>query len=61
MRRVPIAMNDGDATQLLATPAWRDPRIHLLDDLWLITIFAVLFATALPWLLSGLSIEGWHR
>jgi PAS domain-containing protein len=50
-------MNDGDATQLLATPAWRDPRIHLLDDLWLITIFAVLFATALPWLLSGLSID----
>ena len=50
-------MNDRDATQLLAAPVWRDPRIHLLDDLWLLSIFAVLFATALPWLVSGLAID----
>ncbi len=50
-------MSDRDATQLLARPLWRDPRIHLLDDLWLLTIFAVLFAVALPWLLSGLAID----
>jgi len=50
-------MNDAEATQLLARPAWRDPRVHLLDDLWLVTIFAVLFATTLPWLLSGLAID----
>ena len=50
-------MNDGNATQLLVRPAWRDPRIHLLDDLWLVTIFAVLFATAVPWLASGLAID----
>ncbi len=50
-------MSEHDATQLLARPLWRDPRIHLLDDLWLLTIFAVLFAVALPWLLSGLAID----
>lgn len=50
-------MNDAEATQLLARPAWRDPRVHLLDDLWLLTIFAVLFAAAVPWLLSGLTID----
>jgi PAS domain-containing protein len=50
-------MDRGEATQLLARPVWRDPRIHLLDDLWLLTIFAVLFATAIPWLVSGLVID----
>ena len=50
-------MSDGDATQLLVRPVWRDPRIHLLDDLWLLTIFAALFAIAVPWLVSGLAID----
>jgi PAS domain-containing protein len=50
-------MNDGNATQLLATLVWRDPRVRLLDDTWLVTIFAVLFATAVPWLVSGLAID----
>jgi PAS domain-containing protein len=50
-------MNDSNATQFLSRPVWRDPRIHLLDDLWLLTIFAVLFATAVPWRVSGLSID----
>jgi PAS domain-containing protein len=50
-------MNDGDATQILATLGWHDPRIHLLDDTWLLTIFAILFATAVPWLVSGLAID----
>jgi PAS domain-containing protein len=50
-------MNDGNATQLLSPLRWRDPRIHLLDDTWLLTIFAVLFATAVPWLVSGLAID----
>lgn len=49
--------NDDNATQFLSRPVWRDPRIHLLDDLWLLTIFAVLFATAVPWLVSGLAID----
>jgi len=50
-------VSDRDATQLLSRPVWRDPRIHLLDDLWLLTIFAVLVATLLPWLVSGLAID----
>jgi PAS domain-containing protein len=50
-------MSDLNSTQVLAALAWRDPRAHLLDDSWLVTIFAVLIATALPWLLSGLAID----
>lgn len=50
-------MNDSNATQTLSALAWHDPRIHLLDDTWLLTIFAILFATALPWLVSGLTID----
>jgi len=50
-------MSDNNTTQLMSRPVWRDPRIHLLDDLWLLTVFAVLFATAVPWLVSGLAID----
>lgn len=50
-------MNDGNATQFLTPLVWHDPRVHLLDDTWLLTIFAVLFATAVPWLASGLAID----
>jgi PAS domain-containing protein len=50
-------MNPGDATQLLPAPSWSDPRIHLLDDTWLLTIFAILLATVVPWLVSGLDIN----
>ena len=46
-----------DATQVIAMPGWNDPGIHLLDDTWLLTIFAVLLATALPWLVSGLDVN----
>jgi len=46
-----------DATQLRPAPSWSDPRIHLLDDTWLLTIFAVLLATTLPWLVSGFEIN----
>ena len=46
-----------DATQALPLPTWTDPRIHLLDDSWLLTIFAMLLATALPWLVSGFDID----
>lgn len=49
-------MNIGD-TQLLPAPAWSDPRIHLLDDTWLLTIFAILLATVVPWLVSTLDID----
>ncbi len=49
-------ITSGD-TQLLPAPAWRDPRVHLLDDTWLLTIFTILLATALPWLVSAFAID----
>jgi hypothetical protein len=48
---------NSEATQLLPPPSWSDPRIHLLDDGWLVTIFAILLATALPWLLAGFDVD----
>jgi PAS domain-containing protein len=50
-------MKSLDSTQLLPLPTWTDPRIHLLDDLWLVTIVAILFAAGLPWLLSSFDIR----
>lgn len=50
-------MSPGDATQMLPVPTWSDPRIHLLDDTWLLTIFAILLATVVPWLVSALDIN----
>lgn len=49
-------MNIGD-TQIIAAPTWTDPRIHLLDDTWLLTIFAILLGTVVPWLVSSLDIN----
>lgn len=46
-----------DATQLLPNPSWENPRVHLLDDLWLMTLAAIVFATAVPWLFSGFEID----
>ncbi|HEX3844132.1 MAG TPA: PAS domain-containing protein [Steroidobacteraceae bacterium] len=50
-------MKSLDSTQLLPLPTWNDPRVHLLDDLWLVTIVAILFAAGLPWLLSSFDIR----
>ena len=49
-------MKIGD-TQQVPAPMWSDPRIHLLDDTWLLTIFAILLATVVPWLVSALDIN----
>lgn len=46
-----------DATLRLPPPSWSDPRIHLLDDSWLLTIFAILLATALPWMLADFDVD----
>lgn len=50
-------MKSLDSTQLLPLPTWTDPRVHLLDDLWLLAIFAILFAAGLPWLVSSLDVQ----
>jgi PAS domain-containing protein len=46
-----------DGTQLIPRLVWDNPRIHLLDDVWLFTIVAVLLATGVPWLLSGFEVD----
>ncbi|HLQ07765.1 MAG TPA: PAS domain-containing protein [Steroidobacteraceae bacterium] len=50
-------MNDSHGTQLLPALLWRDPRIHPLDDTWLLTIFTILPAIALPRFVSGVDID----
>jgi len=50
-------MTSLDSTQVLPAPTWIDPRVHLLDDLWLLAIFAILFAAGLPWLVSSFDIQ----
>jgi PAS domain-containing protein len=46
-----------DSTQLIPHPIWLNPRVHLLDDIWLLTIVAILVATGLPWLASGFEVD----
>jgi PAS domain-containing protein len=46
-----------DGTQLIPRPVWDNPRIQLLDDIWLFTIVAILVATGVPWFLSGFEVD----
>ena len=46
-----------DRTQWLMRPTWENPRIHLLDDVWLLTIVALLIATGLPWFASDFEVD----
>ncbi|MEP7246604.1 MAG: hypothetical protein ABI885_23395, partial [Gammaproteobacteria bacterium] len=50
-------MKSGDETMLLPAPVWSDPRVHLLDDIWLLAIFAILLAIVLPWLITPFDID----
>jgi hypothetical protein len=50
-------MSRGEHTQRLPSPIWADPRVHLLDDVWLVTIVAILVATGVPWFLSGFQVQ----
>lgn len=38
-------------------PLWENPRVQLLDDIWLLTIVAILVATGLPWFASGFDVD----
>ena len=46
-----------DSTQLMPQPIWQNPRVHLLDDMWLLTIVAIVVATGLPWIASGFEVD----
>lgn len=50
-------MRNVDSTQLLPYPVWQNPRVHLLDDVWLMTIVAILTATVVPWYLNGFVLD----
>src|SRR5882757_2075191 len=55
-RQAPVRPNP-DSTQLIPRPVWENPRAHLLDDIWLLTIVAILIATGLPWFVSGFEVR----
>ena len=46
-----------ESTQLIPRPVWENPRVHLLDDVWLMTIVAILVATGVPWFASGFEVD----
>jgi PAS domain-containing protein len=54
---------DLNNTQLIPHPVWENPRVHLLDDIWLLTIVAILIATGVPWLTGSFEVDvgtaGW--
>jgi PAS domain-containing protein len=42
---------------MLPRPVWENSRVHLLNDIWLLSIVAVLLATGIPWFSSGFEID----
>src|SRR6266478_3278946 len=54
--REPVTMN-ADSTQLIPRPGWENPRVHLLSDIWLLTIVVILTATGVPWFASGFEVD----
>ena len=50
-------MSNSDNTRMLPPAPWADPRAQLQEDTWLLTIFAVLLATAFPWFVSAFNID----
>lgn len=48
---------NAERTLMLPRPSWENPRVHLLDDIWLMTLAAIVFATGIPWLFSGFEID----
>ena len=48
---------DTSSTQLLPLPVWENPRVHLLDDVWLLCILAVLVAIGIPALTGNLNVQ----
>jgi PAS domain-containing protein len=46
-----------DTAQSTQHQHWQNPRIHLLDDMWLLTIAAIVVAIGVPWLFSGFAVQ----
>jgi PAS domain-containing protein len=45
------------STQLIPRPGWENPRVHLLSDIWLLTIVAIFVATGVPWFANGFEVD----
>jgi PAS domain-containing protein len=48
---------DIDSTQSIQRPVWQNPRVHLLDDIWLMTIIAIIVAIGIPWASLGFEAQ----
>jgi PAS domain-containing protein len=48
---------NADGTQLISRPSWENQRIHLLSDIWLLTIVAILIAAGVPWFANGFEVD----
>src|SRR5450755_1436991 len=44
-------------TQVLPSPLQNNSQIQLLNDIWLLTILAVLIGTGVPWLASDFQVN----
>ncbi len=44
-------------TPALPSPEWSESQARFLEDTWLLTLFAVLLATAFPWFVSSFNID----
>src|SRR5271155_3483113 len=49
--------SDIDSTQPIQRPVWQNPRVHLLDDIWLLTIIAIIVTIGLPWASVGFEAQ----
>jgi hypothetical protein len=48
---------NADETQLISRPGRENRRIHLLSDIWLLTIVAIVVATSVPWIANGFEVD----
>jgi PAS domain-containing protein len=48
---------DIDSTQPIQRPFWQNPRVHLLDDIWLLTIIATIVTIGIPWASVGFQAQ----
>ena len=46
-----------DISQSTPRAHWQNSRSHLLDDMWLLTIVAIVVAIGVPWLFSGFAVQ----
>jgi PAS domain-containing protein len=46
-----------DSNQWNRRALWQNPRVHLRDDIWLLTILAMLVAIGIPWLSGGFEVQ----